>query len=375
MAGLGTALLQGAGVVGAGFKGLSDDQQLAAKQAALQAEQERQRQNDIAASLQRQFQDQQTAGLNASTIAHNDAETRRLNAPIPDEFEDAGSGSIGGQSFRFQRNKRTNEITPMSVGGQNVVPYASPARDPVKDHEEERAYDLTHPTPEPSHFGTVTVTPPGGEPEVHTYNEVTGADGKVLGGKPQSGGSGIGGQSISPEQIQGMYDRLATDDKAMRAYEQGLTEGTRSISPFTAFSAGVGSADPKGLVGAAESVAGAAGVAHSDPDYQNYLTHEQDFAAIMQQIDSKRATEVQGKIDKSLAGAKIGDVAPTIASKQAIRQTILNYRPPGPKPTVSSGRAGGAGAGTQTPSQLWDAAVQKYGQAKVLQEYGPRPPE
>lgn len=98
-----------------------------------------------------------------------------------------------------------------------------------------------------------------------------------------------------------------------------------------------------------------------------------EFAALMAPILNKgRTTAVEVELVRKAYVPLASDNAATVARKSQQRALLLKQYAP-----QIQAAAGGTPAATpsQTPSQLWDAAVKLHGEAKVVQEYGPRPAE
>jgi hypothetical protein len=61
-----------------------------------------------------------------------------------------------------------------------------------------------------------------------------------------------------------------------------------------------------------------------DPEYQKYLTAQSSYGRIMGNLQSKRYTENQAKIEKDISGLTGGDLDSTVAYKQQLREASLN---------------------------------------------------
>lgn len=113
-----------------------------------------------------------------------------------------------------------------------------------------------------------------------------------------------------------------------------------------------------------------------DPDMQQATQAANEFVThVGPLVNNGRMTQVDLNQIRHTYIPEVGDRPQLVQQKSQRRKALLQSLH-----AETSPNGGGSGTppisttGSQT-QQLWDAAVQKYGQAKVLQEYGPRPTE
>lgn len=161
---------------------------------------------------------------------------------------------------------------------------------------------------------------------------------------------------------------------------------------------GISNALASGISAAAQQKLGA-----DDPEYRTYLNNKQRVATAFTEL-LPRPNQQLLQLEKGLSGADIGWNPQLMANIQARRRggldvlkNILNESGMLDANGNVTGKKSSGGRGGQSPiptngpsgpidlrtpsvaspptreQQLWDAAVQLHGQAKVVQEYGPRP--
>lgn len=252
---------------------------------------------------------------------------------------------------------------------------------PVKVSNRGAVQTLDNQPVDPKSIATYIAPPP------NTYLTGQGADGKPeifagaskgppsltpMGvGKPS--GTGMGGGSLDADSRQKMMEQAKIDNAEMKRIEKRAQAGELNFG--TAAGLASAAANAHGGTGSEIlSVLGNSAAGALDPDIQKYLTANASYGRIMGNLQSKRYTDNQAQIEKTISGLKGNDLNNTIAYKQQLRDASLNDVA---APTGAGGRSQGSGGGTaQTATkaqQLWDAAVAKHGRDKVLSEYGPRP--
>ena len=119
-----------------------------------------------------------------------------------------------------------------------------------------------------------------------------------------------------------MKAQATLDDKTMRDLEDKWMKEGKSPSV------------PLGIAGAASELHGGfkgllapignASVAAMDPDYGRYLAAQRSYGRVMGNLQSKRYSDTQAEIERSISGMAANDLANTIKYKQALRAASLN---------------------------------------------------
>lgn len=197
--------------------------------------------------------------------------------------------------------------------------------------------------------------------------------------------SGAGSTSLSPEDRATMVAQARLDNQTMKEYEGKVLASGKPVG-VAAGLAGAAAAGGGNTAANALAILGNKATGAIDPDYQKYITAQRSYGRIMGNLQSKRYTDHQAEIERSISGMQASDLPGTIQYKQQLRDASLADLGDSP----SSGRGAGLGNVPHPPNthdtpgnitlgapsreqQLWDAAVAKYGKDRVLKEYGPRP--
>lgn len=198
--------------------------------------------------------------------------------------------------------------------------------------------------------------------------------------KPQTGQGGL--SQVRLASAQSGLSQMENSDQAMQPYEALLRSGKANLTGFDQFRARLAQSfmrdDPTGI---AEQTAALADLNKVNPDLARYFRRGLEFAQ-GEQATTGRSSDFRTKLSDFLSTAGANPTPGMIDDIQNTRQaiTVPIRKALGGTPVKYTPGAAGAIGGSSTPrasqqQQLWDAAVAKYGQAKVLQEYGPRPPE
>lgn len=183
--------------------------------------------------------------------------------------------------------------------------------------------------------------------------------------------------------LEAAVSEMNNANTSMAQFEGELANGTRKISAPQQVLQRVANAfthdDPLSQL----TQSGTLALLNStDPELARYIRRGLSFAEGESMI-SQRPSDFRTKMSAFLSTAASGATPEMIHDIQSRRSAILNPLNATVTPTTpgTSPAATHAPAPSQAPSQaptqaqaLWDAAVKKYGEAKVLSEYGPRPP-
>jgi hypothetical protein len=341
-------LLRNAATVGAAtYGGLAHDQQNNAARLMAAAKAQRDAENDRVRNL---LMGAQTAKLNAPP------------PPAPHKLE-----RVGGQVVDLDAGKSTpiegfteppKAPTYRIENGQRINVDANTA-EPVAGY--------TAPEPPKPNLSFQTVTPGDGQPPV-----IVGVDPKT-GKKVSEVGvakpTGSAAKLTEPQEKSYLFYNLMKN--AEPDIDSTLASGKVRPAAITAFLRS-GPAD-------------AAVNAFLNDDEQRLIRAARDFTAGVLRKESGAAIthdEIKQTLDRYFPG--FGDQGPVAASKAQARKSYMQtmaqeatpainyYARQKPAGTVESPAPAKAAASRE--QQLWDAAVAKYGEAKVMQEYGPRPP-
>lgn len=409
---------------------------------AQKAEDDKRRQDAMQAyAMQRQNSlDSGLRALQASTIGANNARASHLNTQDDIAEKDPVVQAIPSQDGRLYLRRKSGAVEEANIKGPaspnapsgptNPVPQASDSQDMIGDAAPGNnvgpvpggpptQQGPSAPPVAPPKFGKPPVAPKIDpySPQAIKAKEDLQANAAKLRPAPQQPGVFVGnpdnptapavytprdqafGQS-APQHAAGGSASLAPDDRAkmvaqakldnetMKAYENKVMQSGKAPG-FVAGAAGIAAgAAPAGIVGGLVGLAGNKATGAIDQDYQRYITAQRSYGRIMGNLQSKRYTDHQAEIERSISGLQGNDLNGTIQYKQQLRDASL--ADPAVQPSTGGGRGGGKPA-TITPKQsndpggsinlgastraqqLWDAAVAKHGREKVLAEFGPRP--
>lgn len=159
------------------------------------------------------------------------------------------------------------------------------------------------------------------------------------------GGAG-GGGSLDADSRAKMMAQAKIDNATMKRIEARvlLPDSDPNHLDFgtAAGLAGAAQGAHGGPLNDAVSVVGNAAAGALDPDIQQYLTANSSYGRIMGNLQSKRYTDNQAQIEKTISGLKGNDLGNTVRYKQELRDASLND-------VVPSGGTGGATAGKIDP--------------------------
>ncbi len=215
--------------------------------------------------------------------------------------------------------------------------------------------------------------------------------GKVTPYVPPSGGGlggggfgagGIGGAGRTIAAINGLHQ--ANDQ--MTPYEESVRNKGASFDGLDYFKTQMGRMyDAKGIVDPAIHSAVMAQLGAQNPALANYLQNGEMWALEESSIPGSRPSDFRTKLDAFVSSLKPNASDQMINSVQRGRTTRLEgYDQSVPALKASLARVAGtpvqpgnapSSSTKRTPQQAWDEAVKLYGEARVLKEFGPRPPE
>lgn len=209
-------------------------------------------------------------------------------------------------------NTRIDPLSPAGITADSLkAAKVAQAQEPYKKDPN------AAPTP---HFTPVTVTNPDGTVTVKPFNTQSGTTGESIGGpKPATGG---GGQSLAPEDRAKMYNQAKIDNAEMKRIEGRVMRGELSFGTAAGLASAAQGAHGSPLA-EGMSVLGNAAAGHLDPDIQKYITANSSYGRIMGNLQSKRYTDNQAQIEKTISGLKGNDLNNTIAYKQQLRDASL----------------------------------------------------
>jgi hypothetical protein len=199
------------------------------------------------------------------------------------------------------------------------------------------------------------------------------------GGAGGFGSGGIGGAGRTIAAINGLHNA----HQGMTGYEEKVRNKTASFDGMDYWKNTVAQMyDAHGIKDKAIHATVMANLGKSNPDLANYIQNAEMWALEESSIPGSRPSDFRTKLDAFVSSLKPNASDEMINSIQRGRSSRMEgYDASVPALKAQLARIGGAGAGqpsTHTGSraqQLWDAAVVKYGEAKVLHDFGPRPPQ
>ncbi len=197
-----------------------------------------------------------------------------------------------------------------------------------------------------------------GEPLL--LNTLTGET-KVGGGIKTPGG-GMGG-SLDADSRAKMMAQAKIDNDEMKRIEGRVMRGEIQFGTGAGLASAAANAHG-GPLNEALSVLGNSAAGMLDPDIQKYLTANSSYGRIMGNLQSKRYTDNQAQIEKTISGLKGNDLNNTIAYKQQLRDASLNDVSPS---AGGGGRSQGLGGKTITATE---AAHFSPAELKALQAKG-----
>ncbi len=162
-------------------------------------------------------------------------------------------------------------------------------------------------------------------------------DAAGLGG-PGKAAAGGGNQSLTPEDRAKMLAQAKLDDQTMTAYEnQRMAD--RNVPGFVVGASGIaGSQHATGVGAGLMGLLGNKVTGALDPEYQKYLTAQASYGRVMANLQSKRYSDNQQAIEKTISGLQGNDLDQTIRYKPDLRAKSLAD----PVPGVGGGRGASA---------------------------------
>ncbi len=229
--------------------------------------------------------------------------------------------------------------------------------------------------------GHGTLTTVSGQPVTGTVSPYVPPSGGGLGGGG-FGAGGIGGAGRTIAAINGLHQ--ANDQ--MTPYEEAVRNKSASFDGLDYFKTQMGRMyDAKGIVDPAIHSAVMAQLGAQNPALANYLQNGEMWALEESSIPGSRPSDFRTKLDAFVSSLKPNASDQMINSVQRGRTTRLEgYDQSVPALKASLARVAGTpvqpgnappSSTKRTPQQAWDEAVKLYGEARVLKEFGPRPPE
>lgn len=168
------------------------------------------------------------------------------------------------------------------------------------------------------------------------------------------------------------YQNITDADQRMTAFEQKLKTDPQLLSVMRSAEAKMAT-DPKaqsayGLHGLFNALLADGSIEATNPELAQYFRDKQMYGDVYASLQ-KRPNLTHREVGQLLSGATAGAPDAIIQASQQFRnatRTAIAER------LKRSGGLPDEGTSSEA-QQLWDAAVKKYGEAKVLQQYGPRP--
>lgn len=296
---------------------------------AVAADQEGKQQGN---ALLRAIQLQQgKSALEQAQTDHFNAETKKLAGPEPKDYEiiktpngyarvpKAGDpGLIKDPASNSPYEVEHPEQAPLpSTGG-----YVNRDGTPIlgKDGQRIMPPSMKPPAEQKDHYTFITTTGKDGVQHVSRANTATG-DIEETSSQAKPGGAG-GGQSLAPEDRVRMMSQAKIDNAEMKRIEGRVLRGELKFGTAAGLSAAAQGAHGSPLNEAA-SVLGNAAAGALDPDIQKYITANASYGRIMGNLQSKRYTDNQAQIEKTISGLKGNDLHQTISYKQQLRDASL----------------------------------------------------
>ncbi len=271
------------------------------RQDALQAYmmQRQQKQDALAAQL-----GQAKMGDYASLASHRTAQD---NAPKP-----LGLG-MPGYDEAFDRQQKT-------IAANRPAPAAAD----LTLYENKKKIDQKYPAPvTPTNVYMGGVDPDTGKPTV--YAGTSKGPPKLTNMEVQkpTTAAGGGGQSLSPEDRAKMYAQAKLDNGVMKAYEAKVMASGKVPGVAGGLAGAAAGNTGAGAMSQVAGILGNKATGMIDPDYQRYITAQRSYGRIMGNLQSKRYTDHQAEIERSISGLQGNDLNETIRYKQTLRDASL----------------------------------------------------
>lgn len=344
-------------VAGQGYGGYALDQKNSVAQALAQskAAQEAERNKVLNALTQRQIAKPQLGDPNFAQVSGEVAGA------------EAGARTRAETPALVDRMKLTMPLDVQKAG--QIAAVQAPIAEAT--HAANRKTDIANPLPVAPNFSAQTVGGTDGQPaKVVTYDTHSGKAGPVIGdAKPSASTAKL----TEPQEKSYLFYNLMKHSEP----EITATLASRNVRP-AAITAYLNSGPVDALAYAA-----------LNNDEQKLIRGMRDFSAgVLRKESGAAITHDELKDTFARFFPAFGEQAgpgSVSEAKAAARQNYLHTMEQEAGPAIdyygrrSSGQPGGGSApshvtGGSREQQLWDAAVAKHGEAKVLQEFGPRPP-
>lgn len=284
---------------------------------------------------------------------------------------------------------------PAGAQGHVVDPVTGEVKffDPVHPPSDLRV----HPQPKPDSYSPVVVDDGTGKNIVKPFSRKTGTVGPAVGEAKQTLHIESPQNTAAKARLEAAVSEMNNAHQGMDDFEQKLARGEANINGLEQIAGRAANSfthdDPISM--AAQSAA-LSTLNRTNPELARYIRRGLSFAEGESMI-SQRPSDFRTRMSAFLSQAASGASPEMIHDIQSRRHAIL-----GPLNSTVGGSAqhsrASSGASAQAtgnvdlgkpsgrqgaaqraaPShaqQLWDAAVAKHGEAKVVQEYGPRPQE
>lgn len=274
-----------------------------------------------------------------------------------------------------------------------AAPFAAPSA-PIPGTPEWKAMEIErakiaaqygyHAPPQAS-YTPVTLGGENGQPPViKPFNTRTGEVGPVVGtAKPAVTRVESAMNVASNARLTAAVSEMNNAHDNMDQYEAELASGQANINGLQQFLAATGSSfshdDPASRLVQTQALAL---LNSSNPELARYIRRGLSFAEGESMV-SNRPSDFRTKMSQFLSTAASGASPDMIQDIQSRRKALLdplnaavsNRGSTTGTPVAHVPAAAAGSRAAKPPSQLWDEAVAKYGEATVLQQFGPRPPE
>jgi hypothetical protein len=160
-------------------------------------------------------------------------------------------------------------------------------------------------------------------------------------GKPV--GTGGGSASLSQEDRDKMKAQAQLDNQTMKDFEAKILADPAhfNVGMTSGIAGSLAGGHGSGVLPGVLAAVGNTMTGAINPEYQKYITAQRSYGRIMGNLQSKRYSDNQAEIERSISGLGANDLPATIRYKQQLRDASL--ADPAINPT-GGGRAGGGGS-------------------------------
>jgi hypothetical protein len=151
------------------------------------------------------------------------------------------------------------------------------------------------------------------------------------------GGAG-GSASLSPVDREKMLNQAKIDNETMKAYENKVMTTGQAPGTLAGLAGAAASGGGTGFQSQAIGILGNKATGAIDSDYQRYITAQRSYGRIMGNLQSKRYTDHQAEIERSISGLQGNDLNSTIKYKQQLRDASLAEPAATPAPAGAAGK-------------------------------------